>query len=35
MLSRILNGEKPEQIPIVRGGDTYLFDWPALKKMGH
>lgn len=34
MLSRILNGEKPEQIPIVRGGDTYLFDWPALKRWG-
>ena len=34
LVSRILNGERPEQIPIVRGADTYIFDWPALKRWG-
>jgi PAS domain S-box-containing protein len=34
IVSRILNGERPEQIPIVRGADTYIFDWPALKRWG-
>jgi PAS domain S-box-containing protein len=34
IVSRILNGEKPEQIPIIRGADTYIFDWPALKRWG-
>jgi PAS domain S-box-containing protein len=34
IVSRILSGERPEQIPIVRGADTYTFDWPALKRWG-
>jgi len=34
IVSRILSGERPERIPIVRGADTYIFDWPALKRWG-
>jgi ABC-type uncharacterized transport system substrate-binding protein len=29
---RLLNGEKPQDIPIVRGPNTYLFDWRAMKR---
>ena len=32
---RVLNGEKPENIPIVyEGTDLYLFDWRQLKRWG-
>lgn len=32
---RVLNGEKPESIPIVyEGKDLYLFDWRQLKRWG-
>jgi PAS domain S-box-containing protein len=34
MAIRILNGEKPQDIAIVRGANTYLFDWRALKRWG-
>jgi PAS domain S-box-containing protein len=29
---RILNGEKPQDIPIVRGTNVYMFDWRALQR---
>jgi len=29
---RILGGEKPQNIPIARGANTYLFDWRSLKR---
>jgi len=32
--ARILNGEKPKDIPIVRGANAYIFDWRALKRWG-
>jgi len=31
MAVRVLNGEKPENIPIVTSNDNYMFDWRALK----
>ena len=31
---RILNGERPQDIPIVRGANAYMFDWRALKRWG-
>jgi PAS domain S-box-containing protein len=31
---RILNGDKPKDIPIVRGASTYIFDLRALKRWG-
>ena len=31
---RILNGEKPQDIPIVRGVNAYMFDWQALRRWG-
>jgi signal transduction histidine kinase/ABC-type uncharacterized transport system substrate-binding protein len=31
---RILNGEKPKDIPIVRGANAYMFDWRALRRWG-
>jgi PAS domain S-box-containing protein len=34
MALRILNGEKPKDIPIVRGTDMHLFDWRALRRRG-
>ncbi len=34
MAVRILNGEKPQDIPIIRGSDIYMFDWRALKRWG-
>ncbi len=30
----ILNGKKPEDIPVVRGANVYMFDWRALKRWG-
>jgi len=34
MLTRILDGEKPQNIPIVTGSEVYMFDWKALKRWG-
>jgi signal transduction histidine kinase/ABC-type uncharacterized transport system substrate-binding protein len=31
---RVLNGEKPQDIPIVQGVNAYMFDWRALKRWG-
>lgn len=32
MLLRVLNGEKPQDIPVVRGANQYLFDWRAVQR---
>ncbi len=34
MAVRILNGENPEDIPIVTSNHAYMFDWRALKRWG-
>jgi PAS domain S-box-containing protein len=34
MAVRILHGERPQNIPIVKGADIYTFDWRALKRWG-
>ena len=34
MAVRILNGEKPQGIPVVKGANAYVFDWRALKRWG-
>src|SRR6266481_2186677 len=34
MAVRVLSGEKPENIPIVRNNDVYMFDWRALRRWG-
>ncbi len=34
MVLRILNGEKPRDIPIVRGSNVLLFDWRAMRRWG-
>lgn len=34
MAIRILKGEKPQDIPRIRGVTTYMFDWQALKRWG-
>ncbi|MGC1451018.1 MAG: PAS domain S-box protein [Candidatus Sulfotelmatobacter sp.] len=34
MAARILNGEKLQDIPIVRGANIYEFDWRALRRWG-
>jgi signal transduction histidine kinase len=34
MAVRVLNGERPQDIPIVRNNDIYLFDWRALNRWG-
>ena len=34
MAVRVLNGEKPEDIPIVRSNNAYMFDWGALQRWG-
>ena len=31
---RILNGERPQDIPIMRGANAYMFDWRALSRRG-
>jgi PAS domain S-box-containing protein len=31
---RILNGERPEKIPITQSPNVYMFDWSALKRWG-
>ncbi len=34
MALRILQGEKPRDIPWVKGVNTYMFDWRAVKRWG-
>ena len=34
MAVRVLNGEKPEDIPIGKGTNVYLFDWRAMQRWG-
>jgi PAS domain S-box-containing protein len=34
MALRILRGEKPQDIPTVKGVSAYMFDWRALKRWG-
>lgn len=31
---RILNGERPKEIPKVKGATSYMFDWRAIKRWG-
>ena len=31
---RVLNGEKPQDIPVVTSNHVYMFDWQALKRWG-
>jgi signal transduction histidine kinase len=31
---RILRGERPQDIPIVKGSNAYMFDWRALQRWG-
>jgi signal transduction histidine kinase len=31
---RILNGERPQDVPLVRGANAYMFDWRALRRWG-
>jgi signal transduction histidine kinase len=35
MAVRVLNGENPQDIPIVRANPAYIFDWRALKRWGY
>jgi PAS domain S-box-containing protein len=34
MAVRVLNGERPQDIPVVTSNNAYLFDWRALKRWG-
>jgi signal transduction histidine kinase/ABC-type uncharacterized transport system substrate-binding protein len=34
MAVRILDGVKPQEIPVVRNNNVYLFDWRALRRWG-
>jgi PAS domain S-box-containing protein len=34
MLLRVLNGEKPQDIPVVKSANQYLFDWRAVQRWG-
>ena len=34
MAVRVLNGEKPEDIPVVTSSHAYMFDWRALERWG-
>jgi signal transduction histidine kinase len=34
MVVRVLAGEKPQNIPIVRNNNVYMFDWRALRRWG-
>ena len=34
MALRVLNGERPQDIPIVKNDNIYLFDWRALNRWG-
>jgi signal transduction histidine kinase len=31
---RVLHGARPQDVPIVRGVNSYIFDWRALKRWG-
>jgi PAS domain S-box-containing protein len=34
MAVRVLSGEKPQDIPIVKSPYVYMYDWPALRRWG-
>jgi PAS domain S-box-containing protein len=34
MTVRVLNGEKPQDIPVVKSANAYMFDWRALQHWG-
>ena len=34
MAARVLNGEKPQNIPIVSNNNVYMFDWRAMRRWG-
>ena len=34
MATRVLNGEKPQDIPVTTSNHAYMFDWRALKRWG-
>jgi PAS domain S-box-containing protein len=34
MAARILNGDRPQDIPVVSDANVYLFDWRALQRWG-
>ena len=34
MAARVLNGERPQDIPVVTSNHAYMFDWRALKRWG-
>jgi PAS domain S-box-containing protein len=34
MAVQVLNGRRPEDVPIVMSNDAYMFDWRALKRWG-
>ena len=34
MAVRVLNGEKPQDIPVAKSANVYMFDWRALKRWG-
>ncbi len=34
MALRVLNGERPQDIPIINNNSSYLFDWRALNRWG-
>ena len=34
MAVRVLNGERPEDIPVVTSNHAYMFEWQALKRWG-
>jgi len=34
ILVRLLNGEKPQDIPIERSSNVYMFDWRAMRRFG-
>jgi PAS domain S-box-containing protein len=34
MATRVLNGEKPQDIPVVTSNHAYMFDWRSLKRWG-
>jgi PAS domain S-box-containing protein len=34
MALKVLNGEKPQDIPIVKSPNVYMFDWRALQRWG-
>ena len=34
MAVRILDGAKPQEIPVVKNSNVYLFDWRALRRWG-